>query len=197
MKPLAADLLWSLDEKSRDIYITFDDGPSPEITSEILSILGHYDARATFFCIGGNVEKHPDVYADILRDGHTTGNHTWNHMSGWEYPDFSYFRNVLECKSLVKSNLFRPPYGRITRSQVKALKKRFQIVMWDVLSADWEKKNSPEKCYQNVIQHGKGGSIVVFHDSEKAKRNVLSALPKAMEFWKNEGYSFKAIPAKA
>ncbi len=195
LKPLASDLLWNMDKNFRDIYVTFDDGPTPDVTSRILDILDHYDAKATFFCIGGNVEKHPEAYDEISIKGHVTGNHTWNHMSGWEFRDFAYYRNVLECVRVVKSDLFRPPYGRITRSQVKGLKKRFQIVMWDVLSGDWEQKNSSEQCFQNVTQHAKSGSIVVFHDSEKAKGNMLSALPRALEFWKTEGYQFKAIPA--
>jgi peptidoglycan/xylan/chitin deacetylase (PgdA/CDA1 family) len=194
LKPLASDLVWNFDRSTRNIYITFDDGPTEHITPEILDILRAFDAKATFFCIGGNVAKWPGNYRAIQNEGHSVGNHTWNHMSGWEYSDFSYYKNVLECGLVVKSNLFRPPYGRITRSQVKGLKQRYKIIMWDVLSADWSADTTPEKCYENAVNNCQPGSIVVFHDSEKAKKNMLYALPKALKFWAKEGYQFKKIP---
>ncbi len=193
-KPFAADMVWSIDQESKVIYLTFDDGPTADITLKILDILDTYSAKATFFCIGGNVKANPKIYSDILRRGHRTGNHTWNHMSGWEYSDFSYFRNILECSELVNSSLFRPPYGRIKRSQVKGLKKQYTIVMWDVLSGDWSAEISPEKCLENVIKNTRGGSIVVFHDSVKAEKNMLYALPKALEILSKKGFEFKALP---
>lgn len=194
LKPFAADLLWSIDQTQNVVYLTFDDGPTQEITPKILDILDAYNAKATFFCIGGNVKSNPSVYAEILRRGHRTGNHTWNHMNGWEYSDFSYYRNIIECSELVHSSLFRPPYGRIKRSQVHALKHKYTIVMWDVLSGDWSASVSPEKCLFNVIHNTRSGSIIVFHDSEKASKNMLYALPKALKYLSEKGFSFHALP---
>jgi peptidoglycan/xylan/chitin deacetylase (PgdA/CDA1 family) len=194
IKPLAGDLLWNLDRNRKEIYLTFDDGPTPGVTTEVLDILDQFKAKATFFCIGGNVKTSPGIFQRTLEQGHAVGNHTWNHMSGWEYSDFSYFKNILECGSLIKSNLFRPPYGRIKRSQAKGLKKRFTIVMWDVLSADWDSSVSHEKCLNNVIQNAQSGSIVVFHDSIKASKNMRYALPRVLDHFKALGYEFKALP---
>lgn len=194
LKPLASDFLWSFPRDKKDIYLTFDDGPTPQITSEILNTLDEFDAKATFFCIGGNVANNTEVYSEMLHRGHAVGNHTWNHMSGWEYSDFSYFRNVLECASAVKSNLFRPPYGRIKRSQAKSLKKSFTLVMWDVLSGDWDKTIHREKCLKNVTANAREGSIVVLHDSEKAYKNMSYVLPRALEHLSEKGYTFKGIP---
>ncbi len=194
VKPLASDFLWSFPRDTKDIYLTFDDGPTPQITGEILSTLDKFHAKATFFCIGGNAANNPGVYNNILHRGHAVGNHTWNHMSGWEYSDFSYFRNVLECASVVKSNLFRPPYGRIKRSQARSLKKHFTLVMWDVLSGDWDKTISREKCLKNVIGNAREGSIIVLHDSEKAYKNMRYTLPRSLEYLSEKGYKFKCIP---
>lgn len=195
LKPLAKDLLWSLAHSEHEVYITFDDGPTQDITAQILDILDRFNAKATFFCLGKNVKAFPDRYADILARGHKTGNHTWNHLNGWENRDYVYFKNILQCSNLVHSKLFRPPYGKIKRSQVHALKKRYVLVMWDVLSADWSAEVSPEKCALNVTENTRGGSIVVFHDSEKAKRNMLYALPRALDFLTAKGYRFKSLPA--
>lgn len=194
LKPLANDLLWSLDHCENKMFLTFDDGPTPDITHQILDILDQYHAKATFFCIGGNVKSNLDVYSEILARGHKTGNHTWNHMNGWEYSDYSYFRNVIECAELVDSNLFRPPYGRIKPSQVRGLKHKYKIVMWDVLSGDWETELAPEQCLLNVTKHAKSGSIVVFHDSEKSKNNMLFALPKVLKHFTDKGFSFDVLP---
>jgi peptidoglycan/xylan/chitin deacetylase (PgdA/CDA1 family) len=193
LKPLASDLIWNFDRSERTIYLTFDDGPTGGITDEILEILASHQARATFFCIGGNVNRYPDIFAKMIDAGHAVGNHTWNHMNGWKFSDFSYYRSVLECAGLVKSDLFRPPYGRVTRSQVQGLKSKFRIVMWDVLSADWRADVSPQKCFDNVQNNVTSGSIVVFHDSEKARKNMLYTLPRALEFWSKQGYKFQAI----
>lgn len=194
VKPLASDMLWSIEDDTQSLYLTFDDGPTEGVTSEVLQILDDYNAKATFFCIGGNVKKNPDLYAKIIMKGHRTGNHTWNHMNGWEYSDYSYLRNIIECSELVKSSLFRPPYGRIKRSQVRALKDRFTIVMWDVLSGDWRSDLSKEQCASNVINHAKPGSIIVFHDSLKAQENILYALPKVLSHFHKKGFTFKSIP---
>lgn len=193
LKPLAGDLLWNESRDHRVIYLTFDDGPTRSITFEIIDILKEYGALATFFCIGGNVVRFPEAYQALLNAGHKTANHTWNHMNGWEFSDYSYLKNVLECGSVVDSKLFRPPYGRITRSQVQALKSRFKIVMWDVLAADWRSDVSPEKCLLNVVNNASPGSIVVFHDSEKAYKNMIYALPRSLKILSEEGYSFSAL----
>jgi peptidoglycan/xylan/chitin deacetylase (PgdA/CDA1 family) len=193
LKPLAGDLLWNESREERVVYLTFDDGPTESITLEIIDILKEYEALATFFCIGGNVIRFPKAYQALLDAGHKTANHTWNHMNGWEFSNYSYFKNVLECGSVVDSNLFRPPYGRITRNQVKSLKSRFKIVMWDVLSADWRSDVSPEKCLSNVVDNASPGSIVVFHDSDKAYKNMIYALPRSLKRLKEEGYTFSAL----
>jgi peptidoglycan/xylan/chitin deacetylase (PgdA/CDA1 family) len=194
LKPLASDLLWNMSRDEKTIYLTFDDGPTQSITHEILDVLEEFRAKATFFCIGGNVARNPEAYRAMVDRGHRTANHTWNHMNGWKFSDYSYLKNVLECSKLVESNLFRPPYGRITRSQVRALKSRFQIVMWDVLAADWRKEVSKEKCLSNVADNARNGSIVVFHDSEKAYSNMIYALPLSLKRLSEEGYSFAALP---
>jgi len=193
VKPLASDLLWNESRKDKVIYLTFDDGPTETITLEIIDILKEYNALATFFCIGGNVVRFPAAYQALIENGHKTANHTWNHMNGWEFPDYSYFKNVLECGSVVDSKLFRPPYGRITRSQVQALKSRFKIIMWDVLAADWRSDVSPEKCLSNVVDNATSGSIIVFHDSEKAYKNMIYALPRSLKRLSEEGYLFSAL----
>lgn len=195
LKPFALELVWKMPADDPVIYLTFDDGPSEHITDFILDQLGMFQAKATFFCIGGNVEKYPDKYHRILSEGHRTGNHSWNHMSGWQFSDFSYYRNILDCRQVVDSNLFRPPYGRIKRRQAQSLQRRFRIIMWDVLSADWDKKVSPQKCLSNVVRNSGAGSIVVFHDSEKAYGNMSYALPRTLEYFSERGYSFKALPA--
>jgi peptidoglycan/xylan/chitin deacetylase (PgdA/CDA1 family) len=193
LKPFAGDLHWNESRDKRVIYLTFDDGPTESITLEIIDILKEYDALATFFCIGGNVVRFPKAYQALLEAGHKTANHTWNHMNGWEFSDYSYFKNVLECESVVNSKLFRPPYGRITRSQVQALKSRFKIIMWDVLAADWRSDVSPEKCLSNVVDNVSSGSIVVFHDSDKAYKNMIYALPRSLKRLSEEGYSFSVL----
>jgi len=193
LKPFAGDLLWNESRDERVVYLTFDDGPTESYTLEIIDILKEFDALATFFCIGGNVVRFPKAYQALLDAGHKTANHTWNHMNGWEFSDFSYFKNVLECESVVDSNLFRPPYGRITRSQVQTLKKRYKIVMWDVLAADWRSDVSPEKCLSNVVDNSTSGSIVVFHDSEKAYKNMIYALPRSLKRLQEQGYTFSVL----
>lgn len=193
LKPLAKDLIWNKSRDEGKVYLTFDDGPTPEITHEILDILKESSAKATFFCIGGNVIKNPSVFQAIKDQGHSVANHTWNHMNGWKFSDYSYFRSILECSEVVDSRLFRPPYGRITQSQTKGLKKRYDIIMWDVLSADWRSDVSPEQCLSNVMNHTREGSIIVFHDSEKAYKNMIYALPRCIEGLRKKGYSFEAL----
>jgi peptidoglycan/xylan/chitin deacetylase (PgdA/CDA1 family) len=196
LKLLYPKLLWDAEGDNRSIFVTFDDGPIPIVTPFVLNILKQYDAKATFFCIGDNVRKHPDVFEQVKNDGHAIGNHTFSHLNGWHTDDTTYLDNFLKADELIGSNLFRPPYGRIKRSQAKLLqqaKPDIQIVMWNVLSADFDVNISPEKCLDNVIRHVKPGDIVLFHDSLKAKDRMEYALPRALEFWSNKGYRFSSL----
>jgi peptidoglycan-N-acetylglucosamine deacetylase len=194
LKPIYNDLVWDVPTTEREIFITFDDGPVPDATNIALDILREYEVKATFFCIGDNVIKHPDVFERVKVEGHGIGNHSLNHLNGWKYNDYSYVKNVLECARLVDSKLFRPPYGKIKRSQATALRKRFTVVMWDVISGDFDHKVSMEKCVRNVTENAVPGSIVVFHDSRKAMEKMAYALPRVIEFFRDEGYSFGVIP---
>jgi len=189
--------LWRVDTLEKVLYLTFDDGPVPGVTDRVLELLGQYNAKATFFCLGKQVHKHPELYAELQAQGHAVGNHTWNHPSGWKTPNTEYFENVARCAELVDSTFFRPPYGRIQRSQLKELSQRYRVVMWDVLSQDYDRKRSPEWCAQAVIRHGRPGSIVVFHDSIKAQQNALGALPQVLEHFTREGYGFRVLPETA
>lgn len=178
------------------MYLTFDDGPHPEATPFILEQLKKYDAQGTFFCIGKNVVEHPDIYQQILEAGHSTGNHTHNHVNGWKTSTDKYIENILEAGKYISSPLFRPPYGRITPFQVKQLKRTVpgtKIIMWDVLSADFDQEIDGEACVQNVVFKMKPGSIVVFHDSTKAWDRMSYALPRVLEYCKKQGYNMAAI----
>lgn len=192
----ANNLIWNLPQSEKTIYITFDDGPIPVVTPFVLETLKNFSAKATFFCIGDNIRKHPDIFEQVKADGHAIGNHTFNHLKGWATADDVYLENTLKCQELTQSDLFRPPYGRIKKSQIKLLQEKIpnlKIIMWDVLSGDFDLKLSPEKCLQNVVKHTEAGSIVVFHDSLKAKDRLEYTLPKALEKWTEEGYSFKGL----
>jgi peptidoglycan-N-acetylglucosamine deacetylase len=196
VKQLYPSLLWNKPRTGRCIFVTFDDGPIPIVTPYVLNILKKYDAKATFFCIGDNVQKHPDIFEQVKNAGHAIGNHTFNHLKGWVTADQKYLDNFLQCDQLVHSNLFRPPYGRIKRSQVKLLKQAkpgLQIVMWDVLSGDFDQELSPEDCLQNVLKHTRPGSIIVFHDSLKAFNRLEYVLPRAMEEWGKRGWEFGVL----
>lgn len=185
--------LWDFTSIEKSIYLTFDDGPTTEITSWVLAELRKFNAKATFFCIGKNVEQHPDLFKEVLAGGHAVGNHTYSHLNGWETKSFTYLKDVVKCSKVFQSNLFRPPYGKITRFQAKAILSNYTIVMWDVLSADFDKNCSPEKCLKNVIENAKKGSIIVFHDSLKAEKNLKYALPKVLEYFSKQGFQFKTI----
>lgn len=195
LKPLAKDLLWHVPTDKREVYFTFDDGPTPGVTEAALDLLQKYDAKATFFCLGKNAESHPELFARIVGAGHAIGNHTYDHPDGWKTTPMAYLRNVIEAKRSIHSKLFRPPYGRITPAQVNALKSRFRLVMWDVLSADFDTSNTPRQCYENVVNNVTHGSIVVFHDSLKAQTNMLFALERSLEHLSREGYIFRALTA--
>jgi peptidoglycan/xylan/chitin deacetylase (PgdA/CDA1 family) len=186
-------LTWQIPTEEKEVFLTFDDGPHPTVTPFVLQCLRKHNAKATFFCIGKNVKQFPDVYQQILHEGHSVGNHTYNHLNGWKTGGFVYVKNVVYAKQQIKSNLFRPPYGRITRSQVKELSADFNIIMWDVLSGDFDVNLSALRCLNNVAKNVKPGSIVVFHDSEKALPRLEYALPKTLDLLFSHGYEMKAI----
>ncbi len=192
-RPIFRNTVWQKKTSSKVIYLTFDDGPTPEITTQVLDILDDYNWKATFFCVGENVEKYPEIYKEVLRRGHCTGNHSYNHLKGYKYSCDDYVENVKKASTLIDSKLFRPPYGRITFKQIKALHKDYQIIMWDVITHDYNKKVTPFQVFDNVKNNLRKGSIVVFHDSIKAKTNVLTVLPQAIEFWKENGYEWGVL----
>ncbi len=194
LKPLYHGRVWSIPTKEKVLYLTFDDGPIAGVTPWVLDTLRGHGAHATFFVVGNNAAKHPELLERIREEGHAVGNHTWDHMKGWRTRRFTYLRNVLRTQTITGTSLFRPPYGRITRAQSRALRGRFDVVMWDVLAADFDKRVSKERCLRNVITHARAGSIVVFHDSLKAEPRLRYALPRALEHFANEGYAFKALP---
>lgn len=189
-------LLWNKSRTEKVIYLTFDDGPIPNVTDFVLKTLASYQAKATFFCIGDNIIKHPEVFERVKNDGHAIGNHTFNHLKGWKTDDETYLQNTLKCQNLTQSSLFRPPYGRIKKTQINKLQahiSNLNIVMWDVLSGDFDINLAPEKCYQNVIKHAENGSIIVFHDSLKAFDRLAYALPKALAYFTEKGYTFAKL----
>ncbi|MEO8887139.1 MAG: polysaccharide deacetylase family protein [Mucilaginibacter sp.] len=193
LKKLYPQLIWDMPKGNRCIYLTFDDGPIPIVTPFVLNILQQYNAKATFFCIGDNVKKHPDVFEQVKNAGHAMGNHTYNHLKGWDMGDMFYLENFLRADKLLNTDLFRPPYGRIKKSQIKLLKQRkpeLKIIMWNVLSGDFDIDLSPEKCLTNVLKNTRSGDIVLFHDSLKAFDRLEYVLPKAMAYWSKEGYRF-------
>jgi len=197
-------LIWNKDRSKKIVYLTFDDGPIPNVTDFVLNTLKSYNAKATFFCIGDNIRKHPSVFESLKSEGHAIGNHTFNHLNGWKTDDSAYLTNFLKCQSLTQSNLFRPPYGKIKKSQIRKLKaerlmlkadvkthnSQLQIVMWDILSRDFDPNLSPEQCYQNVITNVKNGSIIIFHDSIKAFDRLQYALPQTLKYLTDKGYQF-------
>ncbi|HRB62272.1 MAG TPA: polysaccharide deacetylase family protein [Niabella sp.] len=187
---------WDFTKKDKKLYLTFDDGPHPKVTTFVLEQLKRFDAKATFFCVGENVSLFPETFKQITDQGHAIGNHTYNHLNGWKTDTEVYLHNINKASTFISSSLFRPPYGRIRKEQGKALmSKGYQIIMWDVLSADFDQKLSPEKCLQNVIKNAVSGSIIVFHDSEKAFKNLYFALPKVLDYFSQKGFSFDAVKA--
>lgn len=189
---------WRMPDREKTVYLTFDDGPHPIITPWVLEQLAAYGAAATFFCIGKNVVQYPAVYRRILAAGHRTGNHTYSHPNGWKTETTAYLEDVKKASAVIDSELFRPPYGRIKKRQAAGLsrvigKKNVQLIMWDVLSADFDVTLLPEHCAEIVLKHVRPGSIVVFHDSEKAFPNLRVALPRLLEALSQQGYSFRKL----
>ena len=187
-------LIWQLDTDEKKLHITFDDGPHKSITPWVLNCLKNFNAKATFFCLGENVKKNPAIYQRILKENHHVGNHTYNHFKGWFTRNNNYFSNIAKCREYVDSNLFRPPYGSITPKQIKTLKQKYKIIMWDVLSLDFQYNTSPKKCVTNIIKHTRPGSIIVFHDNEKSEKKMKYALPFILNHFSKLGYQFRAIP---
>lgn len=184
---------WRKKCNQKTIYITFDDGPHPEITRQVLDILDEYNAKATFFCVGENVQRYPDVFDEVKNRGHSVGNHTFNHLKGWKTSHQDYIDNVHKCNDLVKSSLFRPPYGKISFRQIRTLKKDFQIVMWSLLSYDYDQEITPEQCFHFATKNAGSGSIIVFHDSVKASKNMIETLPKVLKYYADLGFSFCSL----
>src|SRR5580704_6305199 len=185
-------LVWDIpDTDEPTIYITFDDGPHPTATPYALEQLERYNAKATFFCVGNNVTKYPVVYDEILKSSHTTANHTYNHMNGWKTDNNTYLQNIKKAEEHINSKLFRPPYGIIRSSQVRMLKQNdpnWKIIMWNILSGDFDREITPQQCLDNVLKYIKPGSIVLFHDSEKAWNRMSYALPKVLEHCQKQGW---------
>lgn len=197
-KQFFSSYVWSLPAADNVVYLTFDDGPHPTITPWVLDQLKQFDAKATFFCIGNNVEKYPDVFHKILEEGHATGNHTYHHLNGWKTDDEKYIEDVSAAAKIINTNLFRPPHGRIKRKQAKQIPGAMhrgdtKIIMWDVLSADFDSSFSPEQCLSNVLENVSAGSIIVFHDSEKAFNNLKYVLPEMLKSLKERGFAFDKI----
>ncbi|MCA6421586.1 MAG: polysaccharide deacetylase family protein [Flavobacterium sp.] len=193
IKWIFPNYVWDIPNDGQKVFLTFDDGPTPEITEWVLEQLKKYNAKATFFCIGNNIEKYPELFQKTIAEGHAIGNHTFNHLKGWKTSTEDYIENVklFETKNpkLVTRNLFRPPYGKIKPSQSKRLRKLgYKIIMWDVLSRDYDQTISATQCLENVLPNVKTGSIIVFHDSLKAEHNLKYVLPKTLEFLKENGF---------
>lgn len=227
-KFLYPSLLWNLPKTGNTLFLTFDDGPIPEVTPWVLTLLKEYHAKATFFCIGENIVKYPEIFDQVLAEGHRIGNHTFNHLNGWKTPISTYIENVHKAEEIIfekqekrkkrqearskniedreekkesgnqnqdeNIKLFRPPYGKITPKQIKLLQQQgFKIVMWEVISGDFDTKISAKNCFDNVTKYSKPGSIVVFHDSLKASEKLKEVLPKVLEYYHQRGFEFKAI----
>lgn len=209
IKKMFSNFTWDLPNTDNKIYLTFDDGPTPEITDWVINQLQKYNAKATFFCIGKNIEKYPEIFTKIIIDGHSIGNHTFNHLNGWKNSTEEYIENVNLCRlqmadyrwQMAKQNLqpaicklFRPPYGKLKASQSKKIHQLgYKIIMWDVLSADFDRTISPEKCLENVLKNTVSGSVIIFHDSVNAFPNLEYALPKTLKYLSEKGFIFEKI----
>lgn len=200
LRNLFPNYTWKINTKEKKVYLTFDDGPTPEVTQWTLNQLKEHNAQATFFCIGDNIRKHPEIFNNVLAENHSIGNHTFNHLKGWKTSTKDYIENTLLCQSEISNhqptitNLFRPPYGKIKPAQSRKLKKMgYKIIMWDVISYDFDPTISKEKCLENVLKNIENGSIIVFHDSKKAWRNLEYVLPRLLNHLTKEGYVCKKL----
>ena len=200
IKKLFSGFVWDIPGRTKTVYLTFDDGPIPEATPWVLDVLREHNIKATFFCIGDNIQKHTDTFRQVIADGHIIGNHTFNHLNGWNTDNETYVANFEKCEKAIEekysgtAKLFRPPYGKIKSAQAKLLRQcGYKIIMWDVLSADFDQSITPEQCLQNVTCNVADGSIIIFHDSIKASVNLRYALPKAIAYLKKNNYKFEVI----
>jgi peptidoglycan-N-acetylglucosamine deacetylase len=194
MRAFYPDFIWKMSENQKVIYLTFDDGPIPEVTEFVLEQLEIYKAKATFFCIGENIVKNPQIFEQLLKGEHSIGNHTHNHVRGWDVDDNFYVENFKKCQEIIpQATLFRPPYGRIKKNQANDILETHQIVMWDVLSADYSSDISPENVLKKTIEYTENGSIVLFHDSLKAQKNMQFTLPKFLKHFTENGYQFAKL----
>lgn len=196
IKKIFSNYTWDVSNTTNTVYLTFDDGPIPEVTAWVLEELKKHDFKATFFCIGENIDKHPEIFKKVISEGHSIGNHTYNHLNGWKTPTEAYLENIRECKEIIEkitdsnSKIFRPPYGKLKTAQSKAIRNLgYKIIMWDVLSADFDTTITKEKCLDNVLSNVKPGSIIVFHDSLKAFKNLEYVLPKTLAFLKENNFN--------
>lgn len=188
---------WTIKGEANTLYLTFDDGPNPVSTRFILDQLKAYNAKATFFCIGDNVQKHPELYKSMLNEGHATANHTMHHINGWKSDDETYITDIKDAAQFIENKMFRPPYGRIKRSQIKKLKQQIpgsRVIMWNILAGDWEQQLSPEKCLKQVLKKTSDNDIIVLHDSDKAWPRVQYVLPELLKYYTEKGYKFEVIP---
>ena len=192
---LFPEAIWRIKKlDAKTVFLTFDDGPIPEVTPWVLDTLDRYGIKATFFMVGENVARHPELYEEIKRRGHSYGNHTMHHLQGMKVSSYRYMHDITEANDLIRSSLFRPPHGLLRWRQARAIKDRYNIVMYDLVTRDYSKKLNPEQVFANVRRYARNGSIIVFHDSLKAERNMKAVLPKAIEWLQARGYSFERLP---
>jgi peptidoglycan/xylan/chitin deacetylase (PgdA/CDA1 family) len=196
LKTLYSRRTWEIKTVHKEVYLSFDDGPHPEVTTFVLDELAKMNAKASFFCIGKNVVAHPATYRRIIDEGHTVGNHSFNHLNGWKVSDEKYLHDIKEAELYIDSKFYRPPYGRMTNFQQSLLNKNTEVVMWSILSGDFDKSITAERCLSNVLLNIYPGAIVVFHDSEKAFTLLKDVLPKALRYLSEKGYSFKRLEYK-
>ncbi len=185
--------VWRMNKSEPVIYLTFDDGPIPILTPWVLDTLKEYGVKATFFCVGENIHKHPELFDRLKKEGHQIGNHTYNHVKGWQISKEAYFENIQKCQQLTQTNLFRPPYGRITKKQYKILRETYKVIFWDVLSYDYSKSINPEVCLRKSIKYTRQGSVIVFHDNVKAEQNLKYVLPLYIKHFLKLNYRFETL----
>ncbi len=193
VQKLFPNFVWKMPANEKVIYLTFDDGPIPEVTPWVMETLNQFNAKGTFFCVGENVKQFPELLLRLREEGHSIGNHTFNHLNGWQTENITYLRNVRKGAHAVRSELFRPPYGRVKPSQAKFLNRHYRVVMWDVLSGDFDPNISQEQCLDNVLKNATEGSIIVFHDSLKANDKLHYVLPRVLEYFSEKGFVFNAL----
>jgi peptidoglycan/xylan/chitin deacetylase (PgdA/CDA1 family) len=193
IRALYPKAIWRMNPNEKAVYLTFDDGPIPEITPWVLDVLDHHEIKATFFMVGDNVRKYPDTFRMVVERGHRIGNHTFNHIRGFEYPTDDYLANTDKANETMKTDLFRPPHGHMRWAQYHVLKKYYKIIMWDLVTRDYSKRVNREQVFEIVKRYTRNGSIITFHDSLKAEKNMKYALPRSIEWLKEQGYAFKCL----